>query len=74
MLFTVLKVMHDVGWVYRNISINNLYEYRDGEVIIGKLGSLEYSKRTDDNSIHSARTVINPWFVCLILSILMDEI
>ena len=56
--FTVLRVIHDVGWVHRNISISNVYEYRDGEVIIGKLGGLEYANKIDDNSVNSARMVI----------------
>ncbi|KAK7433988.1 hypothetical protein VKT23_020452 [Stygiomarasmius scandens] len=46
----VLKVIHEAGWIHRDISVNNLYWSRNG---LGLLSDLEYAKKKVDTTAHN---------------------
>ena len=46
-------IMHKYDWVHRDISVANIYVYKDR----GLLGDLEYAKKGDDKTDHQLRTV-----------------
>lgn len=64
--FSVLRSLHECGWVHRDISSGNVLVVDDKVV----LSDVEYTKHTSDISLHSVRTVcynlsFNPGFVLL---------
>ncbi len=55
--FAVLKVLHQAGWVHRDISSANILTDSTGRV---KLIDLEYAKKADDESRRDMRVVCSP--------------
>lgn len=53
MLSAVLEIIHDSGWVHRDISDSNIYIF-EGR---GLLGDLEYAKSVHDDPDYHVRTV-----------------
>ena len=54
-----LLVMHEAGWVHRDISVGNLYLYKDPvtEETRGLIGDFEYAKEVGWGGKHDIRTV-----------------
>ncbi|KAF9806331.1 hypothetical protein IEO21_08711 [Rhodonia placenta] len=52
----VLLILHELGWVHRDISIGNLLGFIINGVLYCKLSDLEYAKPMDDRLGHEIRT------------------
>jgi serine/threonine protein kinase len=48
-----LQLLHQYGWVHRDVSCGNLLVFDGG----GKLSDLEYTKKMSQESTHEIRTV-----------------
>ncbi|EGO04175.1 hypothetical protein SERLA73DRAFT_67889 [Serpula lacrymans var. lacrymans S7.3] len=49
---TSLQLLHKYGWVHRDVSTGNLLVYEGN----GKMGDLEFTKKSDQESTHEIRT------------------
>lgn len=54
---SALDIIHQSGWVHRDISCGNVYCFKDATGTRGLLGDFEYAKPIADPTEHKQRTV-----------------
>lgn len=62
-----LEVMHNLGYVHRDVSIGNILSYTKGKA---KLADLEYAKEINSKSSGRELRTVNTVFLLLVLQLI----